>query len=90
MKVHSHALDAYTRTALTPINPARATTPSESVGGDAAAHVTVSAEARALAARSQGDGYDAHKVAALKAKVDEGSYAVNAQQLAVRLLDHFE
>ena len=90
MKVHSHALEAYSRTALSSVSGARpAPKSSETEARPAveqeAAYVSVSKEARELA--SQSAGYDEKKVAALKAQVDGGQYHVNPQILAMRLLD---
>jgi flagellar biosynthesis anti-sigma factor FlgM len=89
MKVHSHAIDAYARTALASTTPARPVEPPAtqvtSNTGEAA-HVTVSDEARALAANG-GSGVDEKKVAALKKQIDDGQYRVNPQMLAMRILD---
>lgn len=88
MKVHSHALEAYSRVALTPgsasriaPSPSGASTPVSSE----AAQINVSPEARNLAVQSS--SVDEKKVAELKAKIDNGTYVVNAQILAARLLD---
>lgn len=89
MKVHSHAIDAYARTALASTTPARPVEqPGTQVTGNhsEAAQVTVSDEARALAAKG-GAGVDMKKVAALKKQVDDGTYKVNPQMLAMRILD---
>ena len=85
MKVHSPALEAYSRTALTPVGSARPPAPTAEAGSSEAAHVTVSAEARALAA--QHNGIDEQKVEALRNKIAEGELRINPQQLAMRLLD---
>ena len=79
MKVHSHAIDAYARTALASTTPARPVEPP-------ATQVTVSDEARALAAKG-GAGVDEKKVAALKKQIEDGEYRVNPQMLAMRILD---
>ena len=89
MKVHSHAIDAYARTALSSTTPARPVEPPAAQvtsSNNEAAQVTVSDEARALAAKS-GSGVDAKKVAALKKQVEDGEYRVNPQMLAMRILD---
>ena len=89
MKVHSHAIDAYARTALASTTPARPVEPAATQvtsNNNEAAQVTVSDEARALAAKSAG-GIDEAKVAALKKQVDEGEYRVNPQIIAMRILD---
>ena len=87
MKVYSHALEAYSRVALPPAGTPRAAPQAQApaVGGEAA-EVSVSDEARALAARAS-VGNDS-KVSDLKGLVDSGLYAVNAQILAAHLLDH--
>lgn len=89
MKVHSQAIDAYARTALASATPARPVeppaTPVTSSSSDAA-HVTVSDEARALAAKGAA-GVDDQKVAALKKQIGDGEYKVNSQMLAMRILD---
>ncbi|HKQ70267.1 MAG TPA: flagellar biosynthesis anti-sigma factor FlgM [Polyangiaceae bacterium] len=89
MKVRSPALEAYSRAALGPVNgppPSAAPAASSSdVGSSEAAHVTVSAEARALATQHQ--GVNQQKVQALKNQIADGEYQVNPQMLAVRLLE---
>ena len=89
MKVHSHAIDAYARTALASTTPARPVEPPATQvtsSNNEAAQVTVSAEARALAAKG-GAGVDETKVAALKKQIEEGEYRVNPQIIAMRILD---
>jgi flagellar biosynthesis anti-sigma factor FlgM len=89
MKVHSNAIDAYARTALASTTPARPIEPPATEvtnSNNEAAQVTVSAEARALAA-SGGAGVDATKVAQLKKQIEEGEYRVNSQKLAMRILE---
>jgi flagellar biosynthesis anti-sigma factor FlgM len=89
MKVHSHAIDAYARTALASTTPARPVEPPATpvtTSSSEAAQVTVSDEARALAAKG-GAGMDEKKVAALKKQIDYGEYKVNPQMLAMRILD---
>jgi flagellar biosynthesis anti-sigma factor FlgM len=89
MKVHSHAIDAYARTALSSTTPARPVEPPAtqvSSTSNEAAQVTVSDEARALAAKG-GAGMDEQKVAALKKQISDGEYRVNPQMLAMRILD---
>jgi flagellar biosynthesis anti-sigma factor FlgM len=89
MKVHSHAIDAYARTALASTTPARPVEPATTQvtsNNNEAAQVTVSDEARALAAKNAG-GIDEAKVAALKKQIDEGEYRVNPQIIAMRILD---
>jgi flagellar biosynthesis anti-sigma factor FlgM len=89
MKVHSHAIDAYARTALASTTPARPVEPPAAQvtnNSNEAAQVTVSAEARALAARG-GASVDETKVAQLKKQIEEGEYRVNSQKLAMRILE---
>jgi len=89
MKVHSHAIDAYARTALNSTTPARPVEPpaaQSTSNSNEAAQVTVSDEARALAAKG-GGGIDEQKVAALKKQIADGEYRVNPQMLAMRILD---
>lgn len=89
MKVNSPALDAYVRTSSiqpvgSPQSPPKVAGASDSSTSEAA-QVTISAEAREKAA--QANGIDEKKVAALKEKVQDGTYHVNPQILAVRLLE---
>ena len=89
MKVHSNAIDAYARTALSSTTPARPVEPPAtqvSSNSNEAAQVTVSDEARALAAKSSA-GMDEQKVAALKKQIADGEYRVNPQMLAMRILE---
>jgi len=91
MKVQSNAVQAYARTALNPVAPAPAQQPaaesSQAVNNDEAAQVSISAEARALAA--QGKAVDEAKVAALREQIQRGELHVNPQILALRILDSF-
>jgi flagellar biosynthesis anti-sigma factor FlgM len=82
-------LDAYGRMAVTPVGAAR---PAEGIesGGSAssaatpAAEVSISAHARDLAA---GGKYDAEKVEALKTRIAEGTFKINSQDVARRMLE---
>jgi flagellar biosynthesis anti-sigma factor FlgM len=88
MRVHSHALEAYSRVALPTVSAPKAPASAASTvstPGTEAAEISVSDEARALAARAS--SVDETKVAELKARIEDGSYAVNTQMLAARLLD---
>lgn len=84
------ALEAYRRVALAPVNPSAPTAPAEKVGTaerspTQAAKVSISAEARDLAV--QGDTkVNQKKVEALKASIADGSFQVNSQLVAQRLL----
>jgi flagellar biosynthesis anti-sigma factor FlgM len=90
MKVHSQALDAYVRTSVLPVGGARPTAPAAtgSAGpvANESAHVTISAEARDLAAGAASK-IDAAKVAELKEQLSQGTYQVNSQILANFLLE---
>jgi flagellar biosynthesis anti-sigma factor FlgM len=91
MKVQSNAIQAYARTALNPataptVQPQVADT-SAVVNNDEAAQVTISAQARELAA--QRGGIDQQKVDSLKAAVNSGELRINPQILALRILDSF-
>jgi flagellar biosynthesis anti-sigma factor FlgM len=85
------ALEAYRRVALAPVNPSAHSAPAANVGTAErspaqAAKVSISAEARDLAV--QGDAkVNQKKVDALKAKISDGSFQVNSQLVASRLLD---
>jgi len=89
MKVLSHALDAYNRTAT--VQPVGSAKHPSSVGATSqsaaseAAQVSISPEAREKAAASA--GIDETKVAALRTRIEEGRYVVNPQILAARLLE---
>lgn len=90
MKVHSHAIDAYARTALASTTPARPVEPPATEvtsNSNEAAQVTVSAEARALASSGGANVVDEAKVAQLKKQIEEGEYRVNSQKLAMRILE---
>ena len=82
-------LDAYGRMAITPVGAARPaeaveTGGSTSAASTAAAEVSISSHARDMAA---GGKLDADKVAALKAKIAEGSFKIDSQDVARRMLD---
>jgi flagellar biosynthesis anti-sigma factor FlgM len=88
MKVHSPALDAYVRTSVQPVGGSAPPPPaasSEAVSSEAA-QVTITAAAREKAAESAA-GIDEKKVSSLKQQIQEGTYRVNPQILAARLLD---
>jgi flagellar biosynthesis anti-sigma factor FlgM len=82
-------LDAYGRMAVTPVSAAR---PAEAVETGAtatgastpAAEVSISDHARDIAA---GGRFDAEKVAALKKQVAEGTFKINSQDVARRMLE---
>jgi flagellar biosynthesis anti-sigma factor FlgM len=87
MKVQSHAIQAYARTALNPAAPAPPVAEPPPPAADEAAHVTLSAEARQLAV--QRAGVDQEKVDGLREKVSTGELRINPQILAMRILDAF-
>lgn len=82
-------LDAYGRMAVTPVGAARPAETVEAGGGASAAstpaaEVSISTHARDMAA---GGKLDADKVAAMKAKIAEGNFKINSQDVARRMLD---
>jgi flagellar biosynthesis anti-sigma factor FlgM len=85
------ALEAYRRVALAPVNPSAPAAPAEKAGAadrspTAAAKVSISAQARDLAAK--GDvTVNQKKVDALKSSISEGSFQVNSHLVASRILD---
>lgn len=85
MKVHTHALEAYSRTNVGPVGGAQPAAPAAEVSSGEAAHVNLSDEARALAAKS--GTINQQKVDDLRAKIESGEYKVNPQMLAIHLLD---
>jgi flagellar biosynthesis anti-sigma factor FlgM len=82
-------LDAYGRMAVTPVGAARPAEVIES-GGSAgspatpAAEVSISAHARDLAASGK---FDVEKVEALKTRIAEGTFKINSQDVARRMLE---
>ena len=84
------AIDAYQRMAVSSVGGVR---PAEKVETGAhpavsrAAEVNISAQARELAASQAEGAFDVQKVEALKAKIHGGSFQVNPQLVAERLLD---
>jgi flagellar biosynthesis anti-sigma factor FlgM len=86
------ALEAYRRVALAPVNPSAPTAPAETVGTadrapQQAAKVSISAEARDLAVQGESK-VNQKKVDTLKASISDGSFQVNSQLVASRLLDN--
>jgi flagellar biosynthesis anti-sigma factor FlgM len=82
-------LDAYGRMAVTPVGAARPVETIESGGGSAAAataaaEVSISAHARELAG---GGKFDAEKVEALKTRIAEGTFKIDSQDVARRMLE---
>ncbi len=83
------ALEAYRRVALTPVNPSSST--AQPAAGNAerapteAAKVSISSEARDLAHNEA--SVSSQKVETLKAAVKDGSFRVNSQKVAERIVD---
>jgi negative regulator of flagellin synthesis FlgM len=83
------ALDAYQRTAVTPVSPG----PRSSAGGDAApllnssqaAKVSISSEARALA--SGASDIDQSKVEQLKSALAAGTLRFDSSAIAEKMID---
>lgn len=85
------ALDAYHRMAVTPVGAARpverpAGAATSTNTGGAAAEVKISARARDLAAEANSH-VDAQKVEALKQRIAEGSFRIDAQAVANKLIE---
>ena len=85
------ALDAYHRMAISPVGAAR---PIERVEQSTAtptsaqaAEVKISARARDLATESAERGVDLQKVEALKQRIADGSFRVDAQAVASRMIE---
>ncbi len=84
------ALDAYHRMAVSPVKEARPAAKVDAGTPQApaeAAKVSISAEARDLAASGTGGVVDTQKVEALKARIQEGSFQVDPHQIAGRILN---
>lgn len=82
-------LDAYGRMAVTPVGAARPaqaveTGNSASAASTPAAEVTISSNARDMAASGR---FDAEKVEALKNSIAEGKFKIDSQDVARRMLD---
>jgi flagellar biosynthesis anti-sigma factor FlgM len=84
------AIDAYQRMAVSSVGGVRPVERVETGTQPAtsrAAEVSISAQARELAASQAQGGFDVQKVEALKAKINDGSFQINPQVVAERLLD---
>ena len=89
MKINTRAIDAYQRVAAVAQKPSVAgpsTVADTERRPSEAASVSISPEARALAKASEAP-FDAQKVASLKQQVDAGTYKVDSNVVAQRLLD---
>jgi flagellar biosynthesis anti-sigma factor FlgM len=85
------ALEAYRRVALTPVSSATpAAAPEAAATAERnpteAAKVSISTEARALAAKGDSE-VNSKKVESLRAAISDGSFKVNSHLVAERLLD---
>lgn len=87
------ALDAYQRMAISPVGPSRSTEKIASTTASAtaappqqAAKVSISEEARQLAAGATSAASDATKVARLKAEVESGQAKFDSKQVAERMI----
>ncbi|HEY8942691.1 MAG TPA: flagellar biosynthesis anti-sigma factor FlgM [Polyangiaceae bacterium] len=85
------ALDAYHRMAVSPVGSARPVekaAPTAGIAtGDAAAEVKISARARDLAAEAKESAVDTQKVEALKQQIAEGSFRIDSQAIASRMIE---
>lgn len=85
------ALDAYQRMAITPVGSARpvqktnGTTETSSTAPQVA-KVSISPEARELAATGTDGTVDSEKVDRLRSQVESGTYQVNSKAVAERML----
>lgn len=84
------ALEAYRRIALTPVSPASPASKATPGNGERqateAAKVSISSEARAMAAGGDSQ-INANKVEALKSAIADGSFEINSHVVAERMLD---
>jgi negative regulator of flagellin synthesis FlgM len=85
------ALEAYQRVALTPVNPTQPASEATPAHGERptsgeAAKVTISAQARELAAGGD-EQVNAEKVESLKSAIADGSFKVDSNLVAERILD---
>jgi flagellar biosynthesis anti-sigma factor FlgM len=83
------ALDAYQRVAVNPVNAARPV-PKADLGdkpqnvGDQAAKVSISSTARELAGAA--GGKEAARITELKQQVEQGTFQINPQMIAQKML----
>jgi flagellar biosynthesis anti-sigma factor FlgM len=87
------ALDAYQRMAISPVGPSRSTEKTAATTSSAtaaapqqAAKVSISKEARMLAAGAPGAASDTEKVARLKAEVESGQAKFDSTQVAEKMI----
>ena len=83
------ALDAYQRMAVNPVSGAKhaARPEADSSGPQEAAKVSISATARELAVGAAPGGVDVNKVEALRSSIADGTFQVDARQIAGRMID---
>lgn len=91
MKIVGSPVDAYLRTSLVGVGAPRRAQPVDKGGAEGAAsseaaHVTISAAARALVTGTDAP-VDQAKVEMLKGKIADGSFRVEPETIAARLLD---
>jgi negative regulator of flagellin synthesis FlgM len=85
------ALDAYNRMAISPVGGARAVDRVEgttkSSADSPAAEVQISSRARDLALEANNANVDAQKVDALKQRLADGSFRIDSQMIATRMIE---
>jgi flagellar biosynthesis anti-sigma factor FlgM len=85
------ALDAYHRMAISPVGGARPVERAEGTtkasADSPAAQVQISSRARDLALEANNASADAQKVDALKQRIAEGSFRVDSQMIATRMIE---
>jgi flagellar biosynthesis anti-sigma factor FlgM len=86
------ALDAYQRVAVNPVNAARGVSKAQGVGeeplsnpGEQAAKVSISSTARELAGAA--GGKDTNRVTELKQQIEQGTFQINPEAIARKMLD---
>lgn len=91
MKVHNQAIEAYSQSSVSRVADAKGATPvakqkESSASSTEAAYLSISQEARELAASSQST--ENSKVAELRQKIEAGTFKIDSDLVAQRLLDH--
>lgn len=85
------ALDAYHRMAINPVGNARAVERADSTTKSSAespaAEVKISSRARDLALEANSASVDAQKVDALKQRIADGSFRIDSQMIANRMIE---
>jgi negative regulator of flagellin synthesis FlgM len=85
------ALDAYQRMAVSPVGGAKPASPTQPQGqtderSADAAKVSISSQARSLAAQAASGPVDTQKVSELKTQLTAGTYQIDPQRIASRML----